>query len=145
MRTGEWLSPVSEQATWQRTFSWPWTTLWHGSRTAFAYVGLEGGGYWLLDWLIVVPMLAASVYAAVRLRPSYGVYLWGCLLIPLSYVFASRPLMSMPRFLLPLFPAFWGLCLGLERLRIPRTAALAVGALGLGILSVLTVNWYYIF
>jgi hypothetical protein len=53
--------------------------------------------------------------------------------------------MSMPRFVLPLFPAFWGLALGLERLRIPRSAALAVGAAGLGILSVLTVNWYYIF
>jgi len=51
----------------------------------------------------------------------------------------------MPRFALPLFPAFWGLALGLERLRIPRPAALVVGAAALGILSVLTVNWYYIF
>jgi hypothetical protein len=144
-RTGEWLAPVTEQATWRRKFSWPWATLWDASRTAFGYVGQESGGYWLLDWLIVVPMLAASVYAAVRLRPSYSVYLWGGLLIPLTFVFEPRPLMSMPRFLLPLFPAFWGLSLGLERLRIPRTATLAAGALGLGILSVLTVNWYYIF
>jgi hypothetical protein len=53
--------------------------------------------------------------------------------------------MSMPRFVLPLFPAFWGLALGLERLRIPRAAALVVCAFGLGILSVLTVTWYYIF
>ena len=145
VRSGEWLAPATEQATWQRTFSWPWSTLWEATRTAFGYVGQGSGGYWLLDWLIVVPMLAASVYAGVRLRPSYGVYLWGGLLIPLMFVFASRPLMSMPRFILPLFPAFWGLSLGLERLRIPRTAALAAGALGLGILSVLTVNWYYIF
>ncbi len=90
-------------------------------------------------------MLAASVYALVRLRPSYLVYLWGGLLVPLTFVFEGRPLMSMPRFVLPLFPAFWGLALGLERLRIPRTAALAAGALGLGVLSILTVNWYYIF
>ena len=41
--------------------------------------------------------------------------------------------------------AFWGLALGLERLRVPRTVALAAGAIGLGILSLLTVNWYYIF
>jgi hypothetical protein len=53
--------------------------------------------------------------------------------------------MSMPRFVLTLFPAFWGLALGLERLHVPRAAALAVAAAGLGILSVLTVNWYYIF
>ena len=145
VRTGEWLVPATEQATWQRTFSWPWATLWDATRSAFVYVGQENGGYWLLDWLVVVPMVAASIYAAVRLRPSYSIYLWGGLLIPLTFVFEPRPFMSMPRFLLPLFPAFWGLALGLERLRIPRTAALAAGALGLGILSVLTVNWYYIF
>jgi EamA domain-containing membrane protein RarD len=60
-------------------------------------------------------------------------------------MFEGRPLMSMPRFVLPLFPAFWGLVLGLERLRVPRAAALAVAAVGLGICSVLTANWYYIF
>ena len=90
-------------------------------------------------------MLAASVYAVIRLRPCYTVYLWGGLLIPLSFVFAPRPLMSMPRFLLPLFPAFWGLALGLERAVIHRSVALAAGVLGLGVLSVLTINWLYIF
>ena len=64
---------------------------------------------------------------------------------PLTFAFEGRPLMSMPRFLLPVFPAFWGLALGLERLRIPRTVAFVAGAIGLGILSLLTVNWYYIF
>ncbi|MGA9159683.1 MAG: mannosyltransferase family protein [Actinomycetota bacterium] len=145
VRAGEWLAPVTFQANWERTFSWPWSTLWNGTGDAFRYLGEANGGYWLIDWLIVVPMLAASVYALVRLRPSYGVYLWCGLLIPLTFVFQGRPLMSMPRFLLPLFPAFWGLALGLERLRIPRAAALAVAAAGLGVLSVLTVNWYYIF
>jgi CHASE2 domain-containing sensor protein len=90
-------------------------------------------------------MLAASIYAFMRLRPAYSVYLWGGLLIPLTFVFEGRPLMSMPRFVLPLFPAFWGLALGLQRWRIPRTAALAAGAVGLGVLCILTVNWYYIF
>jgi hypothetical protein len=120
-------------------------TLWDGTGDAFRYLGEINGGYWLLDWLIVIPMLAASGYALVRLRPAYAVYLWSALLIPLTFVFQDRPLMSMPRFVLPLFPAFWGLALGLERLRIPRSAALVVCAFGLGVLSVLTVNWYYIF
>jgi hypothetical protein len=53
--------------------------------------------------------------------------------------------MSMPRFILPLFPAFWGLTLAAERLHVPRTAVVAVGAAGLGLLVVLSVNWYYIF
>jgi hypothetical protein len=103
------------------------------------------GGYWLIDWLIVVPMLAATIYAVVVLRPSYGVFAALAVLVPLTFVFEGRPLMSMPRFVLPLFPAFWGLALGLDRLRVPRTAVLAAGAVGLGVLSVLTVNWYYIF
>lgn len=145
VRAGEWLAPVTFQANWERTFSWPWSTLWNGTGDAFRYLGEVNGGYWLIDWLIVVPMLAASVYALVRLRPSYGVYLWCGLLTPLTFVFEGRPLMSMPRFLLPLFPAFWGLALGLERLHVPRAVALAVAAAGLGLLSVLTVNWYYIF
>jgi hypothetical protein len=145
IRGGDWLAPATTQANWERTFSWPWVTLWDATSTAVRYVGHSNGGYWLLDWLVVVPMLAASVYAAVRLRPSYVVYLWGGLLIPLTFVFAPRPLMSMPRFLLPLFPAFWGLALGIERLRLPRAGILAAGAVGLGVLSVLTVNWYYIF
>ena len=145
VREGEWLAPVTFQANWERTFSWPWSTLWNGTGDAFRYIDDVNGGYWLIDWLIVVPMLAASVYAVVRLRPSYGIYLWSGLAIPLTFVFEGRPLMSMPRFVLPLFPAFWGLALGLERLRVPRAAALAVAAVGLGICSVLTVNWYYIF
>jgi Gpi18-like mannosyltransferase len=144
-RAGEWLAPITRQANWERTFSWPWVTLWDGTGDAFRHVGERFGGYWLIDWLIVVPMLAASVYAVVRLRPSYAVYLWCSILIPLTFVFEGRPLMSMPRFVLPLFPAFWGLELGLERLRIPPAPVLAAEAAGLGILAGLTVNWYYIF
>jgi hypothetical protein len=75
------------------------------------------------------------------------VYLWGGLLIPLSFIFVDRPLMSMPRFVLPLFPAFWAGADLAESVRppIPRWALAAVGAVGVGVLSLLTVNWYYIF
>jgi len=145
VRAGDWFAPITRQANWERTLSFPLVTLWNGTVDAFRYLDDPNGGYWLLDWVIVVPMLAASVYAVVRLRPSYGVYLWAGLLLPLTFAFEGRPLMSMPRFLLPLFPAFWGLALGLERLRVPRAVAYVAGAVGLGILCLLTVNWYYIF
>ena len=142
---GEFLAPATRQANWERAFSWPWATLWQGTTAAFRYVGNTNGGYWLIDWLIVIPVLLASGYALLRLRPSYGIYLWGGLLLPLTFVFEDRPLMSMPRFVLPLFPAFWGIALASERLHIPRWAVLCAGATGLGVLCVLTVNWYYIF
>lgn len=142
---GDWLAPIHQQANWERVFSWPWSTLVEGTRAAFRYVGNTNGSYWLIDWLIVVPMLAVSVVALRRYRWAFGVYLWGGLLVPLSFIFEGRPLMSMPRFVLPLFPAFWAMAALLERWRVPRWAVAAVGAAGLGMLVPLFVNWYYIF
>jgi hypothetical protein len=144
-RTGDWLAPVHQQANWERVFSWPWTTLVDGTRFAFRYLGNTNGGYWLIDWLIVVPTLVAAVYAAFRLRPCYAVYLWGGLLVPLSYIFEGRPLMSMPRFVLPLFPLFWAIADATIRRRIPHVGVVAAGGVGLGLLTILFVNWYYIF
>ena len=145
VRAGDWLAPVHQQANWERGFSWPWVTLIEGTRAAFRYVGEANGPYWLIDWLIVVPVLAAAVYALVRYRWTYGAYVWGSLLIPLGYVFPDRPLMSMPLFVLPLFPVFWAAAELVERRGISRWALAAVGAVGLGLLAPLFVNWYYIF
>jgi hypothetical protein len=144
-RTGDWLAPLHQQANWQRLPMWPWTTLLQGTRFAFRYVGARNGGYWVADWLIVAPILALAVYALFRFRVGTSTYLWGGLLIPLSFVFPDRPLMSMPRFVLPLFPAFWALAEVTERARIPRWAVVAAEAAGLGVFAVLSVNWYYIF
>ena len=145
LRSGDLLAPLHQQATWQRSFSWPWSTLAQATRIAFRYVGQTNGPYWLIDWVLVVPVLAVSVLALVRYRWIFSVYLWGGLLLPLSFVFPDRPLMSMPRFVLPLFPAFWAAAEVLERQRVPPWAAAAVGAAGLGLLLPLYVGWYYIF
>jgi Gpi18-like mannosyltransferase len=142
---GDALAPLNQQANWERVFSWPWITLWEGTKIAFRYVGNTNGGYWLIDWLIVVPMLVAAGYALVRYRWIYKAYVLGGLLVPLSFVFEGRPLMSMPRFLLPLFPLSWALAEVTHRAHIPRWAVAAVGAAGLGMLTLLFVNWYYIF
>jgi hypothetical protein len=144
-KVGDWLAPLHQQANWERVFSWPWSTLTEGTRAAFRYVGNTNGPYWLIDWLLVVPVLAASVVALFRYRWAFRVYLWGGLLVPLSFVFEGRPLMSMPRFVLPLFPAFWAMAEVLDRWKVPRWAVVAVGAAGLGLLVPLFVNWYYIF
>ncbi|HEX9124735.1 MAG TPA: mannosyltransferase family protein, partial [Actinomycetota bacterium] len=145
IHAGRWLAPIRQQVNWQRTFAWPWTTMIDGTRFAFRYVGDTNGGYWTIDWLLTLLVLALSVYAVFRYRPSYLVYLWGSLLVPLFYIFPGRPLMSMPRFVLPLFPAFWAMAEASERRPLTRTAVAAVGAAGLGVLTLLFVNWYYIF
>jgi hypothetical protein len=119
--------------------------LWAGSREAFRWIGTYPGGYHLVDWLIVTPIVAAAVYASVRFRPTFSAYLWLSLLIPLSYVFEPRPLMSLPRFALAMFPAVWAMADVTHRGWLPRTAVVGFSAAGLGVLAMLFANWYYIF
>lgn len=142
--TGDALAPLHHQATWQREFSYPWETVVGATREAFKWIGVYAGGYHLLDWLIVVPGLAACAYALIRFRPVYGVYAWASLAAPLLYVFPDRPFMSVPRFLLPIFPVYWALAKWGER-RGVHDVIVAVGAVGLGVMTLLFVNWYYVF
>jgi hypothetical protein len=66
------------------------------------------------------------------------------LLLPLTLAFDGRPLLSLPRFVVVVFPLFWALARLAERWRV-HDAVVATSAAGLGLLSVLFVNWYYIF
>jgi hypothetical protein len=75
----------------------------------------------------------------------YLVYAAGSLLLPLSYPFPPRPLLSMPRFVAVIFPAFWVLADASERHEQAFTALVASFAAGLGLLSVLFMNWWHIF
>ncbi|MEX2457398.1 MAG: mannosyltransferase family protein [Actinomycetota bacterium] len=141
---GHGLAPLHHQTTWQREFSYPWETLIGATREAFKWIGVYAGGYHLLDWLIVVPGLAACAYALIKFRPVYGVYAWASLAAPLLYVFQARPFMSVPRFLLPIFPVYWALARWGER-RGVHELIVAAGAVGLGVMTLLFVNWYYVF
>jgi mannosyltransferase PIG-V len=142
---GDFWAPLTKQGNWERVVSLPWNSLREASRDAFGYLGSYPQGYHQVDWLIVVPVLLAAAYAFVRLRPAYGFYTWGSILVPLSFIFEGRPLMSMPRLLVPLFPVFWGLALLAERRRVAHQLIVAVSAAGLGLLTLLFVDWFYIF
>jgi hypothetical protein len=142
---GAGLTPFRQQGQWQREPAMPVATLVEGTRQAFRWFGVYAGGYHLLDWLIVVPCLVLAVVAAMRLRPSYAVYAWGSILLPLSFVFPDRPLMSMPRFLAVVFPLHWALATVTERRPGAHEAAVAVSAGLLGLLTVLYVGWYFVF
>ena len=142
---GDWLAPVNQQATWQRDWTLPVVTLWRATVEAFRFVGTYPGGYHLLDWLVFVPCLAAAAWVAVRARPLYAVYTWLALLAPLTLAFGPRPLMSVPRFLLPLFPILWAPAALAARRPGVHAAVLAVSGGLLGLMAVLFVNWYYVF
>jgi len=134
--------PLEVQRTsWQREPSWPWETLWNGLHEGVRYLGVYAGGYHSLDLLLVAGGLAGAVWVALRLRATWGVWVWASLLLPLTLAFPGRPLLSMSRYLVVLFPLFWALAALAERWKV-HDAVVAVSAAGLGLLSLLFVAWY---
>jgi len=144
-KSGDWLAPLHQQATWLREPASPWETVASGTREAFRWPGVYPGGYHLLDWLVVVPAVAAAVWVAARARPLFSAYTWASLLAPLVLVFPGRPFMSLPRFLLTIFPLFWAPAVLARRRRWVHEVVVAVSAAGLGLMTVLFVDWYYVF
>lgn len=143
--SGDWLAPVHQQATWQRELAFPLVTVIRATGIAFRFLGNYPGGYHLMDWLVVAPALAAGVWVALRTRLLYGVYTWAMLLAPLSFVFQPRPFMSLPRFLLPIFPILWAPAVWARRRPGVHTAVVAASAAALGLLTILFAAWYYVF
>ena len=142
---GDWRRPLDVQgATWLRERAWPWETLVAGVREGTRYFGTYAGGYHTVDLVLVLVALVAGVWVALRLRPTWSVYYWAALLFPMTLAFGGRPFLSMPRFLLVIFPLFWALSRLADRYR-AHDAVVAASAAGLGLLSLLFVNWYFIF
>jgi len=137
---GDLLAPVHAQENWQRELTLPTTTLWHAVEAAGRY-----GSYWLIDLLVVATVVAALTAGARLLRPSYLTYAAFSLLLPLCEPFPDRPLLSMPRFVAVVFPAYWVLAVASTRGRLPEPLVLAVFAGGYVLLGLLFMNWYYIF
>ncbi|MDQ4005773.1 MAG: glycosyltransferase family 39 protein, partial [Actinomycetota bacterium] len=104
---GDFLAPMRQQANWMREGSFPLGTLLAGTREAFRYPGLYPGGYHFVDWLVVAPALVAAGWVTLRTRPLYAAYTLASLLAPLSFIFFPRPFMSLPRFLVVIFPLLW--------------------------------------
>jgi len=143
-RADTWRRPFDVQAaSWSREPAWPWQTLAAGLREGTRYLGANPGGYHTVDLVIVLAALAAAVWVALRVRATYAVWCWVSLLLPLALPFAGRPFLSMPRFVVVVFPLFWALATLAERWRV-HDAVVAASACGLGLLSVLYVNWYFV-
>jgi hypothetical protein len=143
--SGDWLAPVHQQAQWQKELASPWWTIAEATRDAYRFVGAYAGGYHLMDWVIAVPVLVAAAASMAWFRPSFAAYTWVLVLPPLFYVFAARPLLSFPRYVMVAFPIFWVFARWTERSRVRREIALGASAALMGLLFVLFVNWYYVF
>jgi hypothetical protein len=144
VRAGNWSIPLEQQALWGRSPSPPWIGLIQGVQKAFVYPGLFPSGDLVIDLLIVLFALIAAVFVARWFRASYTVWTWGSLLLTLTYAtdfaFNGRPLASIPRYVLPLFPIFWVASLLTER-RISHEAIVIGSSIGLAVCTILYVNW----
>jgi hypothetical protein len=120
---GDPLSPFHAQDVWGRHFAGPYLGAWDGIRAAFGgarqllsgqqthlYYPIDGNSAFINSEhnLLLLGFLVAAVLAIVgvlrRLPLAYGVYVIAALALPLSYPVTAQPLMSLPRFLVVLFP-----------------------------------------
>ncbi len=122
-RGGDPLAPLRAQQLWGRHFAGPFVAVWDGLRAAFEgarqLLSMQSGHVYfpaapgsptvaaehnlmLLAFLaLAVPLLVAALR---RLPLAYGAYALVALALPLSDPVPGQPLMSLPRFLLVLFP-----------------------------------------
>jgi Mannosyltransferase (PIG-V) len=120
---GDALLPFRAQQVWSRHFAGPFVGVWDGARAAFdgarqllsgqthhVYFPAAPGSPMVAAGhntvlfaflLLAVPCLVGVLR---RLSLAYGAYVLVALALPLSYPVTSQPLMSLPRFLLVLFP-----------------------------------------
>ncbi len=137
---GNWLAPLDAQRDWGRELQPPWVSLGHALEFAWRFQS-----YWLLDLVIVSIAIGGLALALPALRPSEAAYGALSLLLPLVDPFADRPLLSVPRFAVVVFPALWGLSgVGFGR-KVPEPLVTSVLAAGWAISALLFLNWRHLF
>jgi len=159
---GDALAFSSVQELWSRQFAGPFVGAWDGlvaafqgvrqlasgSREAVFFAPAGGDPFRVASINIMLfASLAFAVVATVgvlrRLPLAYGLYVVTALALPLSYPVTPQPLMSLPRFLVVLFPIFmWLGWACAHRGSVERVAA--ASALGLGLFTVQYATWYFI-
>jgi hypothetical protein len=160
---GDALSPFHAQDVWGRHFAGPYLGVWDGIRAAFdglrqllslsrhhVYFPIAVGDPFVVAGhnLVLLAFLLAAVPAIVgvlRMLPlAYGAYVLAALALPLSYPVSAQPLMSLPRFLVVLFPlAMWFAAWLAARPRAQRPALVASAAL-LGLFAADFATWHWV-
>jgi hypothetical protein len=145
---GDALAPFHAQGEWGRHFAGPYLGVWDGVKAAFegarqllsfqtrhVYFPLAPGnplvsaGHNLMLLAFLVAAVPAVVGVLRELPLAYGGYVVASLALPLSYPVPAQPLMSLPRFLVVLFPlTMWlgGWLADHPRVRAPALAGSAM-------------------
>jgi Mannosyltransferase (PIG-V) len=161
---GDALAPFHAQAVWNRHFAGPYGGVWDGAKAAFEglrqllsfqrhhiYYRVAGGspfidaGHNLLLFAFLLAAIPAAIGVLRMLPLAYGVYTLAALALPLSYPVAPQPLMSLPRFLVVLFPLTIWLAVRLAlRERALRWAVLVVSGLAMAFFTAQFATWHWV-
>jgi Mannosyltransferase (PIG-V) len=160
---GDALLPFHAQVLWGRHFAGPFAGAWTGLEAGFegarqllsfqqrhVYFPLAGGspsvaaGHNLLLLAFLIAAIAAVVGVLRRLPLAYGAYVVVALAMPLSYPVAAQPLMSLPRFLLVLFPLTMWLAAWLSERPRARAPALLVSAISMAFFTAEFATWHWV-
>ena len=160
---GDALMPFHAQDVWGRHFAGPYLGVWDGIRAAFEgarqllsfqrhhlYFPVAAGSPFVNAGhnLMLLAFLLAAVPAVVgvlRMLPlAYGAYVLAVLALPLSYPVTPQPLMSLPRFLVVLFPLGMWLAAWLTAHPRAQRPALAVSALLEALFVAQFATWHWV-
>jgi Mannosyltransferase (PIG-V) len=108
-----------------------------GSRTPVYFTRAGGdpfavAGHNLVNFAFLIAAVPALVGTLRRLAPAYGAYALAAVALPLSYPVAPEPLMSLPRYLVVVFPLFMWLGWWIARGG-PWRSRIVLGASGAGL------------
>lgn len=158
---GNALAFVEAQVHWQRSFTLPWQTL----ATAWDYAVNEANiplvtepdGSLIYQTLYISNLISGhalnlaffaiglvlTIAAFKKLRPAYALYAFLVLIVPVFNPSETMPLLSMPRFVVVLFPLFFVLALAGKN-RIAHWAISVAFAFGLLLFIVRFASWYWV-
>ena len=160
---GSALAPLHAEQAWDRHLTVPFAGVWDGLRAAFdgarqllsfqhrhVYFPFAEGspsvnaGHNLLDFAFLAAAVPATVGVLRRLPLAYGAYVIAAVALPLSEPVTSEPLMSLPRYLVVLFPlAIWLGAWLAERPRLQRPA-LVLSGLAMAVLAAQFATWHWV-
>jgi hypothetical protein len=144
IKFGDPLATLKSQDMWNRSFAWPWETVINAVKVAVQMplqYQPENQSWTYLGALIFA--LVVGVLSIRWLRGSYSVYLWAGILLPLFSGTPRNPLLSYPRFLIVLFPAFIALAL-LGRNRYAHQIIVWTSLLLLALFTIRFANWFWV-
>jgi hypothetical protein len=160
---GDALAPFQAQGVWGRHFAGPYVGVWDGVKAAIEgarqllsfqrrhlYFPTAGGspfvsaGHNLMLCAFLLAAIPAIVGVLRRLPLAYGAYVIVALALPLSDPVSSQPLMSLPRFLVVLFPLSIWLAAWLSEHPRARTPTLVASGCMMALFVAQFATWHWV-